>query len=245
MIHRSRTQEDAGSHAEANPPRNACLLSAALAGLVGVALSGCADESASDSTAEAGPVVLSTLTDKSMTYERFSDDCDARGGLVQTHAACGGTNACKGMSYNKWSYELTEHTCKGTNTCAGMSCVELAADQGRKPAQIYEDSCSGCHSHGDPSVFTVYVAPGPELAQAESAFPKLPRARLVSSVAFGVAGRNANGVAYSNMPAHYESYSRKEIEAVVQYLLKLTPKAEAMGIVGLTEDIDPNRGEGM
>lgn len=70
---------------------------------------------------EAGVITLSETKD--VTLEAFTADCDALGGVIEIHPHCGGSNSCKGMSYDTGTKVYTEHTCKGLNTCAGFSCV--------------------------------------------------------------------------------------------------------------------------
>jgi Cytochrome C oxidase, cbb3-type, subunit III len=171
-----------------------------------------------------GPQVISTREDPSMTYERFSDECRQRGGLVQMHAVCSGNNACKGVSFNKYDSVLTEHTCKAMNTCGGMSCVELPADEGRTGADIVNASCSHCHG-AEP--FTLLVPPGTDLAEAQAGFPGRPAAGLVANVAFGVRGVTADGVSFASMPPFHETYSLAEIERVVAFLQSSPIEVEA------------------
>jgi hypothetical protein len=75
-----------------------------------------------DAMPEAGVITSSTVV-ADMTLEKFTADCDALGGTVEIHPHCGGSNSCKGMSYDTATQTLTEHTCKGLNTCAGYSCI--------------------------------------------------------------------------------------------------------------------------
>jgi len=218
---------------EAEPRR--ALLAAALTGLMSVAAAGCAteEEAQQDDT----PRVLSKVTDESMTFAKFSAECEKRGGLVQTHAVCAGNNACKGLSFNKYSYELTEHTCKALNSCGGMSCVVLPADQGRTGEVVYALSCGGCH--GEKDKFTLFVPPGTDVVKAKEDFPKRSAELQVAIVAFGIQGMNPNGTAAANMPAHHEKYSVAEIERVVTYVRSLPLEVEAYGIVGVSEDVPP------
>lgn len=95
------------------------LLSAALGGLMCLGVAGCGG---SDATSSNG-VVTSSKVVPDMTLEKFTAECDTRGGTVEVHSHCGGMNSCKGMSYDEGTQTLTEHTCKGLNTCAGYSCV--------------------------------------------------------------------------------------------------------------------------
>jgi hypothetical protein len=58
-----------------------------------------------------------------MTQDVFTSQCNARHGLFEVQPHCGGSNACRGMSYDSETKTLTEHSCRATNTCAGFSCV--------------------------------------------------------------------------------------------------------------------------
>lgn len=209
----------------------AALLAAAIAGLSGVWLPACESETTSDE-----PAITSTKVDEAMTYDKFAADCDKQGGFVQTHAVCSGNNSCRGFSYNKYSYKLTEHTCKGMNSCGGMSCVLTPEDGGRKGSEVYEASCSGCHTIKE-KTFTYYVAPGTDLVAAAAAFAERKTEVQASIVAFGTLGVNENGTSYTNMPAFHEEYSRAEIERAVDYIHTLDITAEEYGIVGITEEI--------
>ncbi len=210
--------------------RRATLLSAAVAGLLGAGV-GCGSD---DQAAPDGPKVLSVVINNEMTVEKFTSECDARGGLVQTHAACAGNNSCKGMSFNKFSHQLIEHTCKAMNTCGGMSCVVLPADTGRTGAEVFSTSCQGCHGSGK---FTYYVPQGTDLIAAAQNFLQQPEAQLVNTVAFGSDGINSNGTSYANMPGFHEKYSRAEIERVVTYVRSLQVEAEEYGTLGVNEEV--------
>ncbi len=120
------------------------LLSAALGGLLSVASAACGTSGASSSALAASsettngdtpipatacdggvspdPGVTST-TVLSLTLDQFTAQCTAENGIVETQPHCGGSNACRGMSYDIETQTLTEHTCRATNTCAGYSCV--------------------------------------------------------------------------------------------------------------------------
>jgi hypothetical protein len=58
-----------------------------------------------------------------MTQEEFAQQCTSMDGLMEIQPECGGSNACRGMSYDTGTETLTEHTCRGTNTCAGYTCI--------------------------------------------------------------------------------------------------------------------------
>src|SRR5215470_298434 len=95
------------------------LLRAALAGLFCVGVSACG----SDDDSKPSGVVTSSSVVSDMTLEKFTAQCDERGGKVEIEPHCGGLNSCKGMSYDTETQVLTEHTCKAMNTCAGYSCI--------------------------------------------------------------------------------------------------------------------------
>ena len=66
---------------------------------------------------------VTSSTTGALTLEQFTALCDAKHGIVEIQPHCGGSNACRGMSYDSNTQTLTEHTCRGTNTCGGYSCV--------------------------------------------------------------------------------------------------------------------------
>ncbi len=216
------------------PTSSGVLLLAAVAGLMGALVPACNSDSNSDGDSAAK--VTATVVDKDMTFDEFSADCAERGGFVQTHAVCSGNNSCKGNSYNKYSYSLTEHTCKGMNSCGGMSCVLTPADMKKAGAVVFAESCAGCHGSTEGG-FTYYVPPGMDLTAAATAFAARPAIVQASIVAFGTLGVNENGTSYTNMPAFHEKYSRVEIERAVEYLRTLEIVPEEYGIVGITEEI--------
>ncbi len=206
------------------------LLGAALAGLMGASLVSCGkDKEKIVEVAPAAPIVLSKTTDKSITLATFTSTCTTRGGLVQTHASCGGSNFCAGVSFN--SGVLIEHTCKASNTCAGYSCVDLPKDAGLTGAQVLagpsgdmESSAAQCNfCHGtEATEFQLRVKPGTTDEAAKAAFAAKSDAALVTAVAFGLHGVNADGSAYANMPGFYTRYSRAEILRLVAHLKTLT-----------------------
>lgn len=215
------------------------ILSAALAGLMCMG-SGCGKEDSKkeDVATPTTPQVTSKVDAPDLTFAKFSEDCLTRGGLVETHASCGGASSCKGISFNKFSKKLVEHTCKGGNTCGGMSCIDMPSDTALEGAALYGTSCKGCHS-GEMEViadgnnnFKIYTPKGSDTTQAVENFKIKSKATLASIVAFGTHGVNSSGVAYSNMPAYYKKYSRAEIERVVDHLLTLTPVASEYDTLG-------------
>jgi len=58
-----------------------------------------------------------------MTLDLFTSQCNAENGIVEIQPHCGGSNACRGMSYDTELQTLIEHTCRSMNSCAGYSCV--------------------------------------------------------------------------------------------------------------------------
>ena len=216
------------------------LLSAAVAGLLGVAVPGCvssegsagqephtclpsADAGTVDAgePPESGPVVTGTSTDESMTFGRFSAECTTRGGFVQTHATCFGNNSCRGVSYNRSDHILTEHTCKAMNTCGGFSCVELGPDQGRTGEELFNTlGCTGCH---DGAKFTVHAPDSMTEADALARFQGRSRTAHARLIAFGAHGLSSTGVFEANMPGFHEKLSRAEALRIVDHLRSLEP----------------------
>jgi hypothetical protein len=208
------------------------LLTAALAGLMGMSCGDREKEKIVEVAAEpkAG-VVSSTTVDKTLTLASFSTLCEARGGIVQTHASCAGANTCAGISWHSPSGKLSEHSCRAANSCAGMSCVDLPEDRGLTGAQILEGSaetsmegsevqCNFCHGEGK----TAFVLPIPPDANAETyvtAFQNKSDRALMGAIAFGLHGISADGTAYANMPGFYKVYSLEEMKRLVTHLRSL------------------------
>ena len=71
---------------------------------------------------QVNPQVLSREI-ATMTQDDFTAACAAKNGIFEIQPNCGGSNACRGMSYDSNTATYTEHSCRATNTCAGMSCV--------------------------------------------------------------------------------------------------------------------------
>jgi Cytochrome c len=205
---------------------------AAITGLLGALIPACNHDSNDNAEAK----VTSSVVDKEMTFDKFSAECDERGGFVQTHAVCSGNNNCKGVSYNKYSYTMTEHTCKALNSCGGMSCVLAPADGKKKGSEIFAESCAGCHGSKEGS-FTYFVRPGTDMNTAIATFAARSPTVQTSIVAFGSMGANESGTYYTNMPGFHEKYSRAELERSVTYLRSLEIIPEAYGVVGETEEI--------
>lgn len=185
-----------------------------------------------DCDGEDGPIVVSDSPGE-VPFADFVAACDARGGVVQMHAACAGTNACRGMSYGDWGEgaQTFEHTCRAMNYCNGWSCVETAAGEGRDGAAVYDALCAGCHGWNGPLTtadadgdtvevpqFTVFVNPGVDPAAALEAFQARTAEDLRTTLAFGVAGRATSGRAFSNMPGYHDKLSRTEIDAAVAHV---------------------------
>jgi len=130
-------------------PASPALLSAALCGLLGVASTGCSGEPTRTgaSTGSSGPVmgssdpdapipatecdggvaadpqVTSSMVVANVTLAQFTGECTALAGILEIQPHCGGSNACRGMSYDSDTQTLIEHSCRATNSCAGFSCV--------------------------------------------------------------------------------------------------------------------------
>ncbi|MGD0679031.1 MAG: hypothetical protein ABSC94_26805 [Polyangiaceae bacterium] len=130
---------------ESDRPASQALLSAALGGLLCIATPACSANSASSAGSESGalisggdtpipaiacdggvsadPGVTSTMVVANLTSSEFSTECAAQSGIMEVQPHCGGSNACRGMSYDVETQTLTAHTCRATNSCAGYTCV--------------------------------------------------------------------------------------------------------------------------
>lgn len=192
------------------------LLGLAVMGL----LSGCGDEAASSE------LVTSRKTVASFDEDAFAKECAERGDVIQTHPHCGGFNSCKGVSYDRTIMELTEHTCKGANTCAGVTCVKLTEEGEQEGKVTFAASCAGCHD--DDGKFRLMIGPDRDAAAAKARFESVDEDRLVESVAFGVP-RTDPDTSYPDMPAQYETLSRKEIVGVIAYARSLPLVIDASG----------------
>lgn len=169
--------------------------------------------------------LIDTDEDGAISFDEFEAACaahamvlgEAEPGIVNTHASCSGTNACRGMMLHPWG-ELFEHDCRGVNHCAGWSCTEAAADQGRDGPTLYKQAgCSNCH-HSDTADFVVLVPPGEDTAAAVGTFLGYSDSHMRAAIAFGVAGVGPNGAAYQNMPAHYTAMSRAEMNTIIAWI---------------------------
>jgi Putative metal-binding motif len=168
--------------------------------------------------------------DGAVSIEEFNAQCaksaqllgDARPGILQFHASCAGTNACRGMVYQAWD-EVYEHSCRGVNYCAGWSCVETAEDQQRTGDDaLAAGHCTFCHTPGVDEPAAAFALPVPPsldpAAYLEGYWDRQSDERLRSIIAFGVRYIAPNGYAVSNMPEAYNLLSRSEIDALIQHL---------------------------
>lgn len=219
------------------------LLGAAITGLLSA---GCA----TTADGEDGPRKLGETRDPELTVAKFKDICEERGGLIQTHAACGGTNSCRGLIVNSWAADtIIEHTCRGFNACSGISCVDLPANSGKTGQDVYEETCMSCHGGGHDAedaslVYTHFVMPGGDVDASLAAFNARSDAALVNIVAFGSVGYYDDGTAYSNMPAYHEELSLAEVRRVVEHIRDLEIVAEEMEVLGLNAEIEHEEGGG-
>ncbi len=177
-----------------------------------------------DRYADALPL-LDQDQDGAISLEEFDAACaesamvfgEANPGVLQTHAACGGTAGGRGMILHPWN-QLFEHDCRGVNTCSGWSCVETADDRGRSGAEVFTAArCDWCHTGSD-GAFLVHVPEGEDPTDWVDGFLDLPDDRFRAVIAFGASGVGADGVAYANMPPHHETLSRAEMDAVIDHL---------------------------
>ena len=171
--------------------------------------------------------LIDTDKDGAISLEEFEAACaeaamvvgQAEPGILQTHAACSGTNACRGMMLHPWG-EFFEHDCAGINHCTGWSCTEALPDAGRAPEKLYvEVGCNHCHG-GEDGAFKVYAHPGESLTMLVEGFLARPDSRLRGAIAYGIGGTSPGGIAYENMPAHYRKLSRAEIDAMIAWIRK-------------------------
>jgi len=169
------------------------------------------------------------------TFAELTAMCDARGGYIEIHSACSGSNTCAGFSYGDFGSEavLMEHTCNAVSSCNGLGCVVLPPDGGKTGLQILEAalpdtegvhtrSCNYCHakfapdgSSFDATTFIVKLTPGSTRTLANWLDRTADeQARLIAF------GHHAvfNNSQYAAMGGYYKMYSRAEIERVVQYI---------------------------
>jgi hypothetical protein len=80
-----------------------------------------------DTTCDGGvvpnPQITSATVVAGLTLDQFTAQCQTVSGILEIQPHCGGSNACRGMSYDSATQTLTQHTCRGMNSCAGFSCV--------------------------------------------------------------------------------------------------------------------------
>lgn len=231
---KARSTLSAARRRAARRPLRNNLLGAAITGLLAT---GCgADE-------ETGPRKLSEVVRADLTVAEFKQMCDARAGLTETDANCGGHNSCAGLSYTNWNNTLTEHTCKGINSCGGIHCVDLPKDGGLTGAEVYKETCLDCHGGGEEAadaemIYKHLVKPGDDLEASKMRFLARSPRELVNVVAFGITGVNADG-AFTNMPGYRTEYSRAELERVVEHVLDLEIVAEEQKVLGINREIEP------
>ena len=114
---------------------SSALLGAALGGLLCLSTQACGGSSVAETTEDTpqpntacqtgvspNPQVTSTSVVQ-LTQDQFKAQCDQRHGVFEVQPECGGSNSCRGMSYDTKTETLTEHNCRATNTCAGYTCV--------------------------------------------------------------------------------------------------------------------------
>lgn len=169
--------------------------------------------------------LVDTDMDGAISFEEFSAACaksamvlgKAEPGIVDTHSSCSGTNACRGMHLHPWG-EFFEHDCRGVNYCAGWSCTETAVDKKRDAATLMKDAgCNNCH-HEETFDFVALVPPGADAMTAPAELLAKSDDHLRSSIAFGIRGVQPNGVAYQNMPQHYDVMSRAEMNTMIGWI---------------------------
>jgi hypothetical protein len=194
---------------------------------------------------------MDTDTDGAISLEEFERVCArkaqllgvGREGVVQFHASCAGTNACRGMVLQSWG-ELYEHSCKGSNACAGWSCVETAADQQRSADAAYEAGhCGHCHTPSAASehAMETHVAaikiPFQPKQDPETYLQDFWATRsddyLRALIAFGAGYIAPNGFAVSNMPAAYKLLNRREIDTLIGHLRTLQVEGAQFDLPGL------------
>lgn len=168
-----------------------------------------------------------------MTFAEVATECETRGGFVQVHAACAGTNMCAGFSYGDWDPGVKmEHSCAGVNGCSGISCIILPPDSGKTGKEVYETAlpetgprvCTNCHAdwsgeEPDYSKFILWVLEGSP--RDETNWLDYPKETQAKIVAFGKRGYLDDGTAYSNMAAYHGVFARGEIERAVDYVRTL------------------------
>lgn len=170
------------------------------------------------------------------TFAELKDMCDARGGFIEIHAACSGSNTCAGFSYGDFGDEavLTEHSCNAVSGCNGLGCVVAAPGTGKTALEILEAalpdtegvhtrSCNYCHAkynddftEFDATTFIVKLTPGS--TRNLSNWKDRSAEEQARIIAFGhhAVFNNAQYVGMGG--AYYKMYSKAEIEGVVDYI---------------------------
>jgi hypothetical protein len=192
------------------------------------------DAAVSDAPPDAAtPTKIISETMVQHTFAELTAMCDARGGYIEIHASCSGSNTCAGFSYGDFGEEavLTEHSCNAVSGCNGLGCVVLPPDGGRTPLSILEAalpdtegvharSCNYCHAKYDDvgfdaTTFIVPLLPG-STRDITNWLDRSPdeQARIIAFGHHGV----FNNAQYAAMGGYYKMYSRAEIERVVQYI---------------------------
>ncbi len=185
------------------------------------------------------PVVTQEIPGQ-RTLASLEAECEELGGMMQIHAACAGSNSCKGFSYGDWGEgaTLTEHTCAGLNGCNGASCVVLPRDSGKTGPEVYAgelppagpSSCTNCHgvwnegdggSEVDTTKFRLWLVPGS--TRNETNWLDLSEEAQAGIVAFGKGNTLADGSPIVSMMGYHKLYARAEIERVVEFIRTLTP----------------------
>lgn len=205
-----------------------------------------ADAGAADEgdAAASGAEILSEV-EGNVSFALLQSDCDARGGYIQVHASCSGSNDCAGFSYGDWDPGvLSEHTCAAANGCVGLSCVVLPEDSGKTGEEILFDAetlpaggpqpCWFCHAESqhqadgsylrDKTKFKVWVPEGS--TRTTQNWLDLSPAAQEAIVAFGkigLIGAPGNERAVVSMKGYHKLYSRAEVQRVVAHLRTLTP----------------------
>lgn len=225
----------------------------ALAGLIGIGCGGGTDHHDPDPMPADAVVVdqappidapvepatkIISETPVQLTFAQLKTMCDERGGYIEIHAACSGSNSCAGFSYGDWGADsvLTEHSCAAVSGCNGLGCVVLPKDTdpgfGRSAVDILSEeipdvegvaqrSCNYCHAEWndtgfDATVFKLKLLPGSTRTLAN--WLDTPAEVQERIIAFGSHGVYPNGVAYSHMAPYHARYSKAEIQRVVQYI---------------------------
>lgn len=177
-------------------------------------------------------------------------ECDGLGGYMQVHAACAGSNMCKGFAYHSGTPgKHTEHTCASANGCTGASCVVLPPDRGRSGKEVYEfddmpefgpANCTNCHAvwgekdamgnypPPDTTKFKVWVMPGS--TRNASNWLQMSAAQQEAIVAFGKTDFFADGTPQVSMRGYHKLLSREEIKKVVAHIRTLQPLIETIKV---------------